>query len=77
MRAHVEKGMRRPDVVMNKLKRMLMAGLMCCLVSAGAFAQRQDPKNPPPKQDGQPKVKVQEKKDQPPERPRGDDKKKP
>jgi hypothetical protein len=69
--------MRRPQVVMNKFKRMLMAALMCSVISAGAFAQKQDPKNPPPKQGDQPKVRVEEKRNPPPERPRGDDKKKP
>ncbi len=57
-----------------------MAALMCCVVSAGAFAQRrpQDPKDPPPKSGDQPKVKVQPK-DPPPDRrePRGNGNKRP
>jgi hypothetical protein len=63
---------------MEKLKRMLLAALMCGVVSAGALAQKQDPKEPPPKQD-QPRVKVEENKNPPPERrePKGEDKKKP
>lgn len=65
---------------MDTLKRILMAALMCCVVSAGAFAQRrpQDPKDPPPKSGDQPKVKVQPK-DPPPDRrePRGNGNKRP
>jgi hypothetical protein len=64
---------------MDTLKRVLMAALMCCIVSAGAFAQkRQDPKDPPPKSGEQPKVKVQPK-DPPPDRgqPKGNDNKRP
>jgi hypothetical protein len=76
MRAHVNIGMRRPLVVMMKLKRILMAGLMCCIVSVGVFAQKQDPKDPPPKQGDQPRVKVEERKDPPPP-PANDDKRKP
>ena len=48
---------------------------MCCVVSVGALAQKQDPKDPPPKPDP-PKIKVEDK-NPPPERPKGDDKKKP
>ena len=36
--------------MIKKLKRILMAALMCGIVSAGAFAQKQDP-TPPPKPD--------------------------
>jgi hypothetical protein len=75
-----ETGMRRPHGIMKDLKRMLMAGVMCCIVSAGVFAQKQqDQKNPPPKEDPPPRVKVEEK--NPPQDnrgqggPRGDDKK--
>jgi hypothetical protein len=75
MREPDRKGMRRPHVVMNKMKRMLMAALMGCVVSAGAFAQKQDPK-PPPKIET-PKVRTQEKDPPPPPPPKNDDKKKP
>jgi hypothetical protein len=68
--------MRRPHVIMRKLKRILMAGLMCCVISVGALAQKQDPKDPPPKPDP-PKVKAEDHKNPPPDRPKGDDKKKP
>jgi hypothetical protein len=60
---------------MNKLKRMLMGALMCCVVSVSALAQKQDPK-PPPKQDP-PRPIRPEPKDPPPDRQKGDDKKKP
>jgi hypothetical protein len=62
---------------MNKLKRILMAALMCCIVSVGALAQRQDPNKPPPKDQDPPKVKAERDKNPPPDRPKGDDKKKP
>jgi hypothetical protein len=65
---------------MKDLKRILMAGVMCCIVSAGAFAQKQGPKNPPPKEDPPPKVKVEEKnppRDNGQGGQRGSDKKKP
>jgi hypothetical protein len=63
---------------MKKFKRILIAALMCCVVSVGALAQRKDPKEPPPKPD-QPKIRVEENKNPPPERrePKGEDKKKP
>lgn len=66
---------------MDTLKRVLMAALMCCVVSVGAFAQkRQDPKDPPPKSNEQPKVRVEKQKDPPPPdrgQPRGNDNKRP
>jgi hypothetical protein len=52
-----------------------MGALMCCVVSVSAFAQKQDPK-PPPKQDP-PRPIRPEPKDPPPDRQKGDDKKKP
>jgi hypothetical protein len=62
---------------MNKMKRMLMAALMGCVVSAGAFAQKQDPNKPPPKNDT-PRVKPEVKDPPPPPPPpKNDDKKKP
>ena len=61
---------------MNKMKRMLMAALIGCVVSAGAFAQKQDPNKPPPKGET-PKVRTQEKDPPPPPPPKNDDKKKP
>ena len=64
---------------MDTLKRVLMAALMCCVVSVGAFAQkRQDPKDPPPKSNEQPKIRV-EKKDPLPDRgqPKGNNNKRP
>lgn len=80
MRAHEkERHEEATEVVMDKLKRVLMAALMCCVVSAGAFAQRrQDPKDPPPK-NNPPRVKVEKDKDPPQDRrePRGNDNKRP
>ena len=64
---------------MEKVKRILMAAMMCCIVSAGAFAQKQDPKPPPKEPDNQPKVTVPENKN-PPQQDRNQgnsDKKKP
>ena len=61
---------------MKKLKQILMAVLIGCMLSAGVFAQKQGPKDPPPKQGDQPRVGV-EKKEDPPPPPRNDDKKKP
>ena len=77
-----ETSVRRPQGIMKTLKRILMAGVMCCIVSAGAFGQKQqqDPKNPPPKEDPPPKVKVEDKnpqQDRGQGGQRGDDKKKP
>jgi hypothetical protein len=57
---------------MEKLKKILTAAVMCCVVSAGAFAQKQDPK-PPPKPDP-PKIEPQKDKNPPPKE---DGKKKP
>lgn len=62
---------------MEKLKRILMAAVMCCIVSVGALAQKQDPK-PPPKEEPPPKVNVPPDKNPPQDRgQKGDDKKKP
>jgi hypothetical protein len=68
--------MRRPREMMKMFKRVLMATVMCGIVSAGAFAQKQDPK-PPPKEEPPPRVKVDENKNPPPDKQRNDDKKKP
>ena len=50
MRAHVKSSMRRKNVIMKNLKRMLMTAMMLCIMSVGAFAQK-DQKPPPPKPD--------------------------
>ena len=64
---------------MEKLKRILMAAMMCCIVSVGALAQKQDPNKPPPKDpNNQTKVHVPPEKNPPQDRgQKGDDKKKP
>ncbi len=63
--------------MMKKLKQILMGAVLCSIVSVGALAQKQDPK-PPPKEGDQPRVKVEDKKDPPPDRgQKNDDKKKP
>jgi hypothetical protein len=68
--------MRRPHVIMEKMKQILMAAVMCCVISAVAFAQKQDPKVPPPKPPP-PRVRVEENKNPPPPKPKDEDKKKP
>jgi hypothetical protein len=64
---------------MEKLKRILMAAVMCCIVSVGTLAQKQDPNKPPPKEpDQHPPIKVEQNKNPPQDRgQKGDDKKKP
>jgi hypothetical protein len=64
---------------MERLKRILLAAVMCCIVSAGAFAQKQDPDKPPPKDpNNQTKVKANDDKRSSPDRGnRGGDRKKP
>jgi hypothetical protein len=43
---------RRPQVVMRKLKRVLVAVLIGTVISLGAFAQRNGNDNRPPKDNG-------------------------
>jgi hypothetical protein len=73
MRAHVKSGMRRLNVIMKNLKRMLMTAMMLCIVSVSAFAQK-DQKPPPPKPDP-PRVVVAPKPDPPPNNNGGGEKK--
>ncbi len=64
---------------MKKLKQILMAALISCVVSTGALAQKRGQRDDPPPKNDPPKVKVERDKNPPPERrePKGDDRKRP
>jgi len=57
--------MRRPQVIMKDLKRMLLTAMMLCVVPVGVFAEVQRDKPPPPKEKP-PVVVVAPKPDAPP-----------
>lgn len=60
---------------MKDLKRMLMTVLICCIVSAGAFAQDQNRDEQKRPRKDQEKVREVEKKGRPPNRGQEDEKK--